>query len=349
MVALVGVVAGTACDTYNPSLLSPLETEPTSAAGNGGEGGKPPLVATGGLTGSEPEPTAPSSGGNGGADMEEPSGGRGGGGSGGEGGDTAISAGGVAGFAASAGAGGEGGEGAAGAPPGNDAGASGGGAGGSAGSGGFGGTGGTGGAGGFGGTGGTGGAPGGSGGAGGETPEPEPCVGCARLSVPLDAEDARARFVLTLPQLTDLSNGVVRIRVAGVQATGGIVRPYVQQGGEFTAQVGEGVPLASIGTTPEDIVWDLVLVAAGFDLTEIARIGIEISATGSTSWLNPTVLDIDLVAVSGASPALETWTFDESDSVHDTPVSNFGAGPMWLNSFEEDTTAVGAELLWLGP
>lgn len=347
MVALVVVVAGTACDTYNPSLLGPRETEPISAAGNGGDGGKPPLVTTGSSTVSEPD-VSTGNGGNGGSDMVEPSGGRGGssgGGAGGEGGDTPMSAGGFAGFAGSAGAGGEGGEGAAGAPPDNDAGVSGGGAGGSAGSGGFGGTGGTGGA---GGVGGTGGAPGG-GGAGGETPMPEPCVGCARLSVPLDAEDDRARFVLTLPQLTDLSNGVVRIRVAGVQATGGTVRPYVQQGGEFTAQVGDGVPLASIGTTPEDIVWDLVLVAAGFDLTEIARIGIEISAAGSTSWLNPTVLDIDLVAVSGATPALDTWTFDTSDSVNETPTETFGAGPMWLNSFEEDTTAVGAALLWLGP
>jgi hypothetical protein len=123
----------------------------------------------------------------------------------------------------------------------------------------------------------------------------------------------------------------------------------VQQGGEFAAQLGEGTALASIGALPTDIVWDLLLVGAGFDLNEIARVGIEISATGATSWLNPTIVDVDLIAISGATPALTTWTFDDSDSVNETPTSNFGSGPMWLNNFEVDSTADGAELLWLGP
>jgi hypothetical protein len=43
------------------------------------------------------------------------------------------------------------------------------------------------------------------------------------------------------------------------------------------------------------------------------------------------------------------FTFDSASSVDTTPVELHDPGPMWLNSYSEDTTAAGSEISWIGP
>lgn len=338
-----------ACNTYDPSLLGePIQAEDPVAMDEPEPTPEPDNLLD--LPSKPPEP-APAVGGAGsggmaGAGGASPSGAPGGGGSGGSGG--AVPSAGAAG-SNGGGAGAGGAAGIAGMPV--DAGA----AGADAGVGGMGGSSSPGGA----GAGATGGEPpmGGSGGSGGTGAEggaggatgPVACAGCARLSVPLDAAEDQAHYTLTLPGPTDLTQATLTFRVVREAGSGGEFRGYVQQGagGDFEYALSEGTAISEIGRVPETIVWDLADDGSSFDLTAIERIGIEITASGSTSWTNPTVVLIDRIAVADANPAVSAWTFDAMSSVHTTPVEIYEAGPIWLNSYSADTTATGSEIGWI--
>jgi hypothetical protein len=191
----------------------------------------------------------------------------------------------------------------------------------------------------------------GAAGAGGTDPAPEPCIGCARLSVPLDAAGDFAHYTIVLPTATNLSAATIAFRVVRVEGSGGMLRGYVQQGesAAFGYRTGPATMIADLTTVTQDIAWNLAPIAGSFDLTAIARIGIEITAQGSSTWENPTVIDVDRILVSGASPASNPWNFDSADSIYATPVEIWDPGPMWLNSFSADTTAAGSTIAWIGP
>jgi hypothetical protein len=350
------------CNTYDPSLLTAAsrsedegdddDTAPISATG--GEGGDGPVGPTrpsgnggrGPSTVGPPAPTDPSpatggeagSGGSGGEGPAQPTDSAGSGGQGGVGG---ASGGGSDGGGSGEGVtGGQGSMSSVGGSGGMPMGGSGGAAGGSGGveSGGAAGA----------PVAGMGGAAAGGAAGGGGSAGTDVCGGCARLTVPLDASDDWAHFVLTLPGATDLTAAVITFRLARAAGTGGSFKGYVQQGssGDFAYRVGANTPLASIGETQQNVEWDLAGIT-DFDLAAITRIGIEVTAAGGSSWSNPTVLLLDSVQVSGAAPALESWTFDDADSVNTTPVETNRPGQLWLNSF--DTTAAGSAVAWFGP
>lgn len=345
----VGVLALAACNTYDTSLLGapvvveepamndepepdpgndPLvlptrpDGEPAAPTSGDGRGGAPsPANGSGGNDAGAPTPSQGGEGGNsplgqGGAGGGSAAGGAGAGGNqGGEGGLAAAGMGAVAGAAGSGGEVGGGGQG--GEPP-----VAGGGSGGGA----------------------------GSGGSGGTSPEPFACTGCARLLVPLDAAGDHAHFTIVLAAATNLSAATITLRVAREAGTGGTLRAYVQQGDSqmFMYRLGPGTDIDEIPTAETmDIAWDLA-DETGFDLATIARIGIEITAEGSTAWTAPTVILLDRITVMGANPAVSAYPFDAATTVHPTPVEIYNAGPIWLNSYSADTTAAGSEISWIG-
>lgn len=356
-VALGLVVGFAGCTVYDQALID--SATGSGGRGSGATGGGTPagqggsLGGSGGVsvTGGKGGASGGSGGASGGSGGAGPTGGTGAteGGSDGEGGEGDQGAGGSSGV----GQGGTGGGGAGGAT-GGTGGAGSGGVGGTSGAG-AGGTGGTSGAGTGGtsgaGTGGTGGAGAGGAGAGAGGAGPEVCSGCARLSVPLNDANDRAHFCVTLEEETDLSAAIITFRVARFAGTGGSFRGYIQHDGspDWVFLEGADTPFSSIGTTPGDIVWDLSTVTTTFDKTIIARIGIQVTASGATAWTNPTVLYVDSISVTGADPAIAGWTFDTSATVHTTPVTFLAPGPMWHNNHTDDTTAVGSAISWLGP
>jgi hypothetical protein len=187
----------------------------------------------------------------------------------------------------------------------------------------------------------------GSGGTGGEV-----CSGCARLSVPVDEATDRAHYVLTLPGVTDFTSAMFTVRVRRYAATGGSIRMYVQHGGDpdFLYVQNAFTALSGVGTSFQNVTWDVSTVTGTFDRTVIYRVGIEITANdGSTAWTDPTVVHVDSVTITGTTPTLSAWTFDAASSVNTTPTENGSAGSMWLNSYSADTTATGAAISWLGP
>jgi hypothetical protein len=168
----------------------------------------------------------------------------------------------------------------------------------------------------------------------------------------------RAHYVQTLPSLTDFSEATVTVRVAKLQGTGGWFRIYLQHGGGTLPDGGAGdfnyaetpeTLISSIGTSFQNITWDVSADTSGFDFAVISRLGIEVSAESGGPWTNPTVLYIDRIDITGASPAVSAWTFDSSSTVDPTPTNFRGAGAFWLNNYSADTTATGCTLSWLGP
>jgi hypothetical protein len=198
--------------------------------------------------------------------------------------------------------------------------------------------------------GGSGGMSGGAGMGSGGAP-PFSCDGCARLLVPLDESGDYTHFTKVLSSATDLGAATLTFSVAREAGTGGTFRGYVQQGEgqSFAYHIGPSTKISDIPTnTTLDVVWDLTSETT-FDVTAIERIGIEITAEGSTSWADPTVILVDRIAVAGATPAVAASTFDDTSSVYTTPVEIYDPGPLWLNSYSADTTATGSEISWIGP
>jgi hypothetical protein len=76
----------------------------------------------------------------------------------------------------------------------------------------------------------------------------------------------------------------------------------------------------------------------------IQNLGIEIIATPSTSWTNPTVVFIDSITVS--TPTL-SFTFDSASAVSTAAKGSDVTGQaLWLNNGATDTTATGVTLSW---
>jgi hypothetical protein len=178
----------------------------------------------------------------------------------------------------------------------------------------------------------------------------ETCTGCARLSVPLTASANRAHFTLLLPADTDLSAATVTFRVAKRAGTGGTFKGYIQEGApDYSLQDGVNTTIASIGTTMQNIVWNIAGAGTAADKTIIRRIGIEIAGTSGSSWTNPTVLYVDSIVVTGATLTPASYTFDTAASVYTTPVDQGPEGELFLNSYSGDTNVTGAAVSWLGP
>ena len=193
-----------------------------------------------------------------------------------------------------------------------------------------------------GGTGGSGGSGGGSAGAGGSA-----MAGCAKLSVPIDDQNDRAHFVISLPS-TNMTTGVISMHLYVQAGAAGTVFNYVQDAsnnwfGVTTAQrplltsiVGWQTLTFDVGAQP---------AAGGIAKGDIRRIGIEINAAPATSgWSKPTVVFIDSITV--ATPTL-SYTFDMANTVQTAPSGSDVANQvLWQHSGGTDTTATGTTLAW---
>lgn len=193
---------------------------------------------------------------------------------------------------------------------------------------------------------------GGESGAGGEDGAGESCTGCARLSVPLTAEQQSTNYVITIP-VTDLTDALVRARVFVHSGTGGAVQLYLQTGApDFVSNFHEWRFLSGMSGWTE-IEWDLFSdeTPENFPYDQVTTIGIQITSADSSSWTNPTVVYVDSIVVDdGLDDLIVPLTFDSAESVTSAeipPASPPAERVMWLNGY--DSSVPGSTLTWLGP
>jgi hypothetical protein len=197
-----------------------------------------------------------------------------------------------------------------------------GGDGGSAGEGGQSGTGGDGGAGGAGGAGGQVGA-GGMGGAGGDggmggAGGAGPTVEYAEVSLPFTEASQSANVILIFAPAVDMTNATVTFRLYAPGATAGHVQAMIQQNSGSFSQCFHGWTDLS-GLTSGWVNHVVDFSTATCTRTEIGRIGLQVLSGSAGPWAEPTVVRIDSIQVSGASPEIAApWTFDTAASVSAT-------------------------------
>ena len=334
----LAIVAGASCNVYSPSLLTGSGgsgsgaaggsggTSGRGGAGSGGDAGTTQVAGKGGSSGGAGNGGTAGSGGTAGDSAGSANGGRATGGMAGVGGSTGGSD-----------VGGAGGE--VGGEAGMDTGVGGSAGGGMAGSGGSAG-------GGMGGT--AGGGMGGSAGGGMAGMGGTPATGCAKLTIPMDATNDKAHFVISLANNTDFSAAgtTISMHVYVEAGAAGSIFNYVQDGsGNFRflgpaqaswpslkAQVGKWSTLTwNVGSEP----------VGGSQITKtiIKRIGIEVNAQPDTAgWSASTVIYIDSITVN--TPAL-SYTFDAVGSVSTATnlTGDQSGNVLWLNSNSQDTTA----------
>jgi hypothetical protein len=174
----------------------------------------------------------------------------------------------------------------------------------------------------------------------------ETCPGCARLSVPLATMTDRSHFVLYVPADVDVSAATLVMRVMVHSGTGGQIQLYAQHGGtpDFNLIYNGGRNLDTLGSWT-DITWDLGASTPTFDHTTIRRFGIEVLGGTSTSFTDPTVVYVDSITITGASPAVPVFDFADASTV------SSGASPtdyvLWLAL--DDPLVPYSTLSWLGP
>lgn len=186
-----------------------------------------------------------------------------------------------------------------------------------------------------------------SGSAGGERCAGSLDGGCARLSVPLTSSGARTHYAITLGQNTDFSSAVVRARVYAASASGGRVDLYIQHGGvpDYNLIYGGGLDFDELDGWAE-LEWTVASTIPDFefDKTLIRRVGIELAATGSGPWQNPTVVYVDSISVSG--PSVGPWNFATAATLSATP-RDAEPNLLWMSD-DDDEFVPGSTLGWLG-
>ncbi len=134
-------------------------------------------------------------------------------------------------------------------------------------------------------------------GAGGMPMLPAPtCSGCARLEVPLASPTDKANYVINLQNTVSFASATMTMRVYREAGTGGEFKGYVQHSGSPDYQQlfqTTAVPLGSIGGW-QMVTWDIGAEPGGYDKTIVGRVGVQVTGAGSTSWLNPTIIYVEL-------------------------------------------------------
>jgi hypothetical protein len=194
------------------------------------------------------------------------------------------------------------------------------------------------------GSGGTAGSSGGSAGAGGAA-----TTGCAKLTVPIDASNDQAHFVISLSSGADMTAGTISMRVYVQAGAAGTIFNYVQNGSSNNyAFFGSTThtPLKSLSGW-QTLTFPVGTQAASGNIakTDVRRIGIEINAApDTTGWSASTVVYVDSITVT--SPTL-SFTFDAATTVSTTPSNVDVSGQvMWLNNASSDTIGTSPTLAW---
>lgn len=172
------------------------------------------------------------------------------------------------------------------------------------------------------------------------------CPGCARLSVPLSDPSDKANFVIALPNVVDLTRARLHFRVYREAGSGGYVKGYVQHSGSpdflqlFQA---DALPISGVSGWTE-FSWDVGAQSTTFDKRIVGRIGIQITAAGSSAWTNPTVIYLDSINVTGA--AAGPWNFEARSSVSSDSTYTGPTNALWRNS--GDYSVSGSSVSWFG-
>ena len=187
--------------------------------------------------------------------------------------------------------------------------------------------------------------------AGADTGGTSSATGCAKLSVPLDGQNDRAHFVISLPSAVDLSaaTATISMRLYVQAGVGGTVFNYVQD--SQPRFFGVATPMRSALNSIngwQTLTFNVGALAdtasPGIVKSDIRRIGIEINAAPSTAWSNPTIVYVDSITV--LEPAL-SFTFDTTSTLAATPSGSDVSGQvMWQHNGTSDTTASGVTLSW---
>jgi hypothetical protein len=171
--------------------------------------------------------------------------------------------------------------------------------------------------------------------------------GCAKLSVPLNAASDKAHFVTSLTTAIDLSRATISMRYYVEAGSGGVIFNYIQDSGNHFLGATMRTAIAMSTGTWDTVTWDVGTEAAGTTgimKTAVKRIGIEVNASGSTTWANPTVIYVDSITVT--TPA-RSFSFAAATSVSTMPAStDVASQALWLNSSATDTTAARTALSW---
>lgn len=175
-----------------------------------------------------------------------------------------------------------------------------------------------------------------------------PATGCAKLTIPMDASNDKAHFVISLANNTDFSAAgtTISMHVYVEAGAAGSIFNYVQDGsGNFRflgpAQASWPSLKAQVGKW-STLTWNVAAEPVGgsqITKTIIKRIGIEVNAVPDMSgWSASTVIYVDSITVN--TPAL-SFTFDAMGSVNTATniTADQSGNVLWLNSNSSDTTA----------
>lgn len=187
----------------------------------------------------------------------------------------------------------------------------------------------------------------GNGGSGGSAP----ALGCAKLSVPLDATTDQAHFLISLPSAIDLSNAttaVVSMHVYVQAGTAGTIFNFVQDSQYHYLAVTTALrPALSSLSGWQTLSFNVGAQAVGSTnvvKSDIRRVGIEINAAPQASgWSNPTIVYVDSITV--AMPGM-FFPFDTASSVSGPSTADVAGQVLWQPSGASDTTASGVTLSW---
>ncbi len=173
---------------------------------------------------------------------------------------------------------------------------------------------------------------GGSATGGSPTTFPEPtCSGCARLSVPLAAPADKGNFVIVLPYVVSFGSAVLTARIYRQSGSGGQIKFYVQHSGspDYAQLFQENALQLSSLSGWQDLTWDVGANTAPYDKNIVGRVGIQITAGGSTRVTNPTVVYVDSIRVSGVG--VGPWLFENAGSVSSSATISAPPNVMFTN------------------
>jgi hypothetical protein len=165
--------------------------------------------------------------------------------------------------------------------------------------------------------------------------------------VPLVALDDRTHFSIALGGEVDFSSALVTFRVRKLSGTGGRIWAYLQHGGtpDYNLIYGGSRNFDQLGSDWTTVTWDVAATvpAFPFDKAVIARLGIEIVASGTGPWANPTVVVLDSIEVTG--PNVGPWPFDDGSTVSSAAARPTGV--LWMSDNAPAELVPGSTLSWL--
>lgn len=192
-----------------------------------------------------------------------------------------------------------------------------------------------------------------------------PCpTGCAQLSVPFTAYKAAQQFEIYFADAVDLSAATINVKLRKVAGKAGGVQVVVKDGSpDYQWAQGEWIGISDLTS---DFATKSFIVASPassdqnhvFDPTKVKVVTIQVNAgdpwfkdeaktmEDPSALINPTVVQVDEISISGATGAPGPWTFATATETTDVIKPNLDAAgqsatPPWA--------VAGSTVTWVGP